>query len=449
MGQRRNPGAQQWQRKGQRHALMLQITLPRLVRMRQKQSSEHYNSLLRRIIVEQRDGLVWGFVCLNIGQQEMGGIMKYAILGALSLCATLSITGAQAATATRAPFGQLADGTKVEAVTLSNGAGMSARIMSLGATLQSLIVPDKAGHKDDVVLGYDTAQEYLGHPDYFGASVGRYANRIAKGKFTIDGKAYTLATNDGPNSLHGGAKGFDKRMWKIDSVSNGPQAQVVFSYVSADGEEGFPGELKVTATYSLNEQNELRLEYRATTSKPTVLNLTNHSYFNLSGNDARDVMGNLVTLHAARFTPVDATLIPTGERRAVAGTVFDFRTPHRVGDHIRDARDAQIRYGRGYDHNFIVDGASGSLRPAAVVEEPVSGRVLEMSVNAPGVQFYTGNFLDGTFFGKGQRSYRQGDSICLEPGVFPDSPNHPDFPTSRLNPGQNYVNTIVYKFSTK
>jgi len=373
--------------------------------------------------------------------------MKYAISGAL--CAILSVTGADAATATRGGFSQLSDGTKVEAVTLTNGAGISAKIMSLGATLQSLMVPDKAGHKDDVVLGYDTAQEYLSHPDFFGASVGRYANRIAKGKFSLDGKAYTLATNDGPNSLHGGLKGFDKRMWKIDSVSSGADAKVILSYVSADGEEGFPGELKVTATYSLNEQNELRLEYRATTSKPTVLNLTNHSYFNLSGNDARDVMGNMVTLHAARFTPVDATLIPTGERRAVAGTVFDFRTAHRVGDRIRDARDQQIRFGRGYDHNFIVDGAAGTLRPAAVVEEPVSGRVLEISVSAPGIQFYTGNFLDGTFFGKNSRAYRQGDSICLEPGVFPDSPNHADFPTARLNPGRSYVNTIVYKFSTK
>jgi aldose 1-epimerase len=377
--------------------------------------------------------------------------MKRAILGiaAAGLCTTSLIAGAQAATATRSAFGALSDGTKVEAVTLTNGAGLSAKIMTLGATLQSLIVPDKSGHKDDVVLGYDTAQDYLTRPDYFGASVGRYANRIAKAKFTLDGKTYTLATNDGPNSLHGGTRGFDKRVWKIDSLSSGPEAKVVLSYVSADGEEGFPGELKVTATYSLNEQNELKLQYRATTSKPTVLNLTNHSYFNLSGNDARDVMGNLVTLHAARFTPVDATLIPTGERRAVAGSVFDFRTPHRVGDHIRDAKDQQIRFGRGYDHNFIVDGAAGSLRPAAVVQEPVSGRVMEMSVTAPGIQFYTGNFLDGTYFGKDSRAYRQGDAICLEPGVFPDSPNHADFPTSRLNPGATYVNAIVYKFSAK
>ncbi len=375
--------------------------------------------------------------------------MKLAsfMLGAAVLA--LTVTAAAAATATRGDFGALADGTKIEAVTLGNGHGVSARIMTLGATLQALMVPDRGGHRDDVVLGYDTAQDYLSHPDYFGASVGRYANRIAKGKFSLDGKNYTLATNDGPNSLHGGLKGFDKRIWKIDSISSGPDAKVVFRYVSADSEEGFPGELNVTATYSLNEQNELKLEYRATTSKPTVLNLTNHSYFNLSGHDARDVMENLVTLHAEKFAPVDATLIPTGERRPVAGTPFDFRTPHMVGTRIRDARDQQIRYGRGYDHNFIIDGTPGALRPAAVIEDPVSGRVMEQSVTAPGDQFYTGNFLDGTFFGKAGRSYRQGDSICLEPGVFPDSPNHADFPTSRLNPGQTYSNTIVYKFSTK
>src|SRR6476659_7521228 len=378
----------------------------------------------------------------------MGEIMKRALLGIAS-ATLLAMGSAQAATATRGAFGALSDGTKVEVVTLTNGAGMSAKIMTLGATLQSLIVPDRVGRKDDVVLGYDTAQEYLTRPNFFGASVGRYANRIAKGKFSLDGKTYTLATNDGPNSLHGGTKGFDKRMWKIDSVSSGAEAKVVLSYVSADGEEGFPGEMKVTATYSLNEKNEIKLEYRATTSKPTVLNLTNHSYFNLSGNDARDVMGNMVMLNAARFTPVDATLIPTGERRSVAGSPFDFASAHRVGDRIRDARDQQIRFGRGYDHNFIVDGAAGTLRPAAIVQDPVSGRTMEMSVTAPGIQFYTGNFMDGTFFGKSSRAYRQGDAICLEPGVFPDSPNHADFPTSRLNPGQNYVNTIVYKFGVK
>jgi len=374
-------------------------------------------------------------------------MLKRWMLGAA--LAALTASGAGAATATRGDFGTLADGTKVEAVTLSNGAGMTARIMTLGATLQSLVVPDKAGRREDVVLGHDTAREYLARPNYFGVSVGRYANRIAKGKFTLDGKTYALATNDGPNALHGGLKGFDKRMWKIDSVTGGPDAKVVLSYVSADGEEGFPGELKVTATYALTEKNELKLEYRATTSKPTVVNLTNHAYFNLSGNDARDVMGNLVTLHADRFTPVDATLIPTGERRAVAGTPFDFRKATMVGSRIRDARDQQIRYGRGYDHNYIVNGAAGTLRLAAVVEEPVSGRVMEVRVTAPGIQFYTGNFMDGTYFGKNQRAYRQGDAICLEPGTFPDAPNHPDFPSARLDPGKTYVNTMVYAFRVK
>jgi len=373
--------------------------------------------------------------------------MKYAFFGAAAF--VLCATAANAGTATRAPFGTLTDGTKVEAVTLTNGAGVSARIMTLGATLQSLIVPDKTGHKDDVVLGYDSAQEYLAHPDYFGASVGRYANRTAKARFTLDGKSYTLPVNDGPNTLHGGPKGFDKRMWKIDSVSGGPEAKVVFSYVSADGEQGFPGELKVTATYFLNEQNELKLEYRATTSKPTVLNLTNHSYFNLSGNDARDVMGNMVTLHAERFTPVDATLISTGERRAVAGTVFDFRTPHRVGDRIRDAHDQQIRYARGYDQNFIVDGAAGTLRPAAVVSEPVSGRTLELSASAPGVQFYTGNFLDGTLKGKTGVLYAKNTGLCLETQHFPDSPNQRQFPSTLLVPGPGMHSETVFTFGVR
>lgn len=359
------------------------------------------------------------------------------------VCIAVLATAANAATATRADFGT-ANGAKVEAVTLTNASGMSARIMTLGATVQSVVVPDKTGKKEDVVLGYDTAQEYLDRPNYFGVSVGRYANRIAHGKFSLDGKTYSLATNDGPNALHGGKQGFDKRIWKIDHVGNG---SVTMSYVSADGEEGYPGELKVTATYTLSDNNALTVQYRATTSKPTVLNLTNHAYFNLSGNDARDVMDNLVTLHATKFIPVDATLIPTGERRAVAGTPFDFRTPHKIGERIHNAKDPQIRYGRGYDHTFVVDGAG--LRPAAHVNDPVSGRSLDISITAPGIQFYSGNFLDATYFGKAGRAYRQGDALCLEPGVFPDSPNHPDFPSARLNPGQVYDNTMVWTFSAK
>ena len=273
----------------------------------------------------------------------------------------------------------------MEAVTLTNGAGMSAKIMTLGATLQSLIVPDKAGHKDDVVLGYDTAQEYLTRPELFRRLGGPLCQPHRQGQIQPGRQdLYRWRPMTGPTRCMAAPRASTSGCGRSIPSPAAPDAKVVLSYVSADGEEGFPGELKVTATYSLNDQNELKLEYRATTSKPTVLNLTNHSYFNLSGNDARDVMGNMVTLHAARFTPVDATLIPTGERRAVAGTPFDFRTAHRVGDRIRDARDQQIRFGRGYDHNFIVDGAAGTLRPAAVVEDPVSGRVMEMSVTAPG-----------------------------------------------------------------
>jgi aldose 1-epimerase len=377
--------------------------------------------------------------------------MKFCTLLAgaslLALIIPQAIAQADAATATRADFGT-ANGQKVEAVTLSNGKGMSARVMTLGATLQALTVPDKAGKGADVVLGYDTAQQYLDRPNYFGASIGRYANRIAGHKFVLDGKTYTTPANDGTNTLHGGALGFDKKNWKLDSVSNGAEARAVFSYVSPDGEAGFPGELHVTATYSLDENNVLKIEYRATTSKPTVVNLTNHSYFNLSG-VTRSALDDIVTIHAAKYTPVDKNLIPTGERRDVAGTPFDFRTPHRVGDRIRDARDTQIQLGRGYDHNFIVDGQPGTLRPAAVITDPMSGRSMEMTITAPGIQFYTGNFLDGTFIGKGKKAYRQGDSISLEPGVFPDAPNHPDFPSARLNPGQTYVNVMTYKFSAK
>ena len=373
--------------------------------------------------------------------------MKNAILSAA--CLLLCASAAQAATATRGEFGALADGTKIQAVTLANKAGMSARIITLGATLQSVIVPDKSGRKEDVTLGYDRAQDYLTKPNYFGVSVGRYANRIAKAKFSLDGKTYTLAANDGPNSLHGGTKGFDKRVWRVDSTTGGPYAQVTLSYVSPDGEEGFPGQLRATVTYTLNEQNELRIDYGAVTSKPTIVNLTNHAYFNLSGNAARDVMGHLVTLKAERFTPVDATLIPTGERRPVAGSPFDFRKPTAIGARIRDGRDAQIRLGRGYDHNFIVDGKAGDMRTAAIVEDPVSGRVMEVRATAPGIQFYTGNFMDGTYFGKNNRAYRQGDALCLEPGTFPDAPNQAAFPSARLDPGKTYVNSMVFAFRTR
>jgi aldose 1-epimerase len=356
---------------------------------------------------------------------------------------------APAAEGRRIDFGALDDGTRIAAVELSNSRGLSARIITLGATVQALSVPDRNGVSEDIVLGYRSAQDYLDEPQYFGATVGRYANRIAGGRFSLDGQEYVLPVNDGRNHLHGGPKGLDKVVWTLESVEQGSPARAVFRYRSPDGDAGYPGALDVTAIYSLDDRNELTIEYRATTDKPTIANITNHSYFNLAG-EAVDttVMDHLLTLEAERFTPVDATLIPTGEQRAVAGTPFDFRSPKPIGRDVRDAASEQMRFGRGYDHNFIVNGEPGKLRLAAKLEDPGSGRVMELLVTAPGVQFYSGNFLNGTTVGKSGRIYRQGDALCLEPQFFPDSPNHPEFPSARLDPGETYVNKMVFRFST-
>jgi aldose 1-epimerase len=359
----------------------------------------------------------------------------------------LGLSMADAADAKRAPFGKMADGSAVESVTLSNRAGTAIKLMTWGATIQSIMLPDRNGKLDDVALGFDTAAEYLEKPSYFGASIGRYANRIAKGKFSLDGKAYTLAAQNNGQALHGGLKGFDKRMWIIDSVSSGPTASVTMHYTSPDGEEGYPGTMKATVTYSLKDNNEFTLTYGATTDKPTIVNLTNHNFWNIAGlNSGRSVEGQLLTIHAARFTPIDKVSIPTGQLAPVAGTPFDFRTPAVIGPRVRDARSPQIQIGRGIDHNYVIDGAAGTMRPAVKVEDPVSGRVLELSAETPGVQVYTGNFLDGTVSGKGH-VYRMTDAIALEPQVFPDTPNHPAFGSARLDPGKTYKNTFVYKFS--
>lgn len=372
---------------------------------------------------------------------------KSILMGLILMASTTSAV--MAAEARRAAFGVLSDGRKVEAVELVNANGMSARVLTLGATLQALSVRDRAGKSADIVLGYDTAAEYLAKPQFFGVTVGRYANRIAKGKFTFDGKTYTLAVNDGPNHLHGGKVGFDKVLWTIDSVKSGSPASVVMSYTSPDGEEGFPGTLKVRATYSLSDDDELTIDYQATTDKPTIVNITNHAYFNLAGEGSNsDILGHRLMLAADAFTPVDSTLIPTGEIKPVAGTPFDFRKPMQIGARIRDGRDQQLRFGRGYDHNFVVNGAAGTLRLAARVEDPSSGRVMELLTTAPGVQFYSGNFLDGTSVGKSGLIYRQSDALCLEPQVFPDAPNQPGFPSARLDPGQTYNNSMVFRFST-
>jgi aldose 1-epimerase len=343
------------------------------------------------------------------------------------------------------------DGRHVELISLANGHGLTLRLMTLGASVQSLMVPDRNGKAADVALGYASLAGYLSKPQYFGATVGRFANRIADGRFTLDGHTYQLAKNDGPNTLHGGLKGFDKALWTVQSTKAGPTASVTFELVSPDGEESYPGKLSVTATYALNDQNEISVEYRATTDKPTIVNLSNHTYFNLAGEGSPDgVMKHLLTLNAQEFTPVDATLIPTGEFRQVAGTVFDFRTAKPIGQDIRDGREQQLLYGKGYDHNWVVSHtAAKEPRPVARVEDPASGRVMEILSDQPGLQFYSGNFLDGTTVGKSGHTYRQGDAFVLEPQQFPDTPNHPAFGSAELKPGSVYRNRILYRFSTK
>ncbi|MBB5519807.1 aldose epimerase family protein [Amphiplicatus metriothermophilus] len=358
-------------------------------------------------------------------------------------------SAAIAAEAERAQFGALADGRKVEAAVLANSNGVSARIIALGATLQSLSTPDRDGEIDDITLGYDTAAQYMAKPQYFGATVGRYANRIANGRFEVDGKVYQLETNDGENHLHGGFDGFDRKLWTLESVSSeNAEARAVFVYVSADGDGGYPGTLTARAIYTLNDADELTIEYQATTDRRTIVNITNHSFFNLAGQRAaRSAMDQRLVLNADAFTPVDEGLIPTGELRAVAGSPFDFRKPAPVGARIRDASNEQILLGRGYDHNYVIKGEAGEMRFAARLEDPVSGRALELWTDAPGVQFYSGNFLDGTIVGKGRRAYRQGDGICLEPQTFPDAPNQKYFPSPYLDPGETYSNKMILRLS--
>lgn len=377
-----------------------------------------------------------------------GPLQKYVVVVLLALMSSFFGPTGIAADARRAPFGHLGDGTPVEAVELSNSTGMKVRVMTLGAAIQSLFVPDRWGSSGDVVLGFDTAQEYFQDTHYFGATVGRFANRIAKGRFTLDGHVYVLTTNDHSNHLHGGKHGFDKVIWALDSARSGSPACAQFSYVSIDGEEGYPGTLHATATYCLDDRETLKLDYAATTDRPTIVNLSGHSYFNLSADVAgASAMDDLLQVHASRYTPVDAQLIPTGELRSVSGTPFDFRQPTVIGTRIRDGRDPQILYGRGYDHNFVLDGSGSMPRVAARIHDPRSGRVLEILTTAPGLQFYSGNFLDGTKAGKGNVLYRQGDALVFEPQLFPDAPNQPGFPSARLNPGSVYRNTIIYRFS--
>lgn len=375
-------------------------------------------------------------------------LITVASLGIVAACFTGCTTmNIPKGTITKSDFGTTPDGKAVELYTLRNSQGMEATIMTYGGIVTSLKVPDKNGALTDVVLGYDNLDGYLKSTPYFGALIGRYGNRIAHGQFTLDGKTYTLATNNGANSLHGGLKGFDKQVWTARPLptANGPA--LILTYVSLGGEEGYPGTLSVTAIYSITEDNELRVDFSATTSEKTVVNLTHHSYFNLRGSG--DVLGHVVYINSDKFTPVDSGLIPTGELRPVTGTPFDFRLPATIGARINSTNDEQIVLGNGYDHNWVLNKQGNELSLAAEVYEPTTGRLMEVWSTEPATQFYSGNFLDGSITGKGGWVYKFRDGFCFEPQHYPDSPNHPAFPTTELSPGETYKNTIIYKFSTK
>jgi aldose 1-epimerase len=345
-------------------------------------------------------------------------------------------------------FGKTGDGRPVDLYTLTNSNGMEVRAMTYGGIIVSMRVPDKDGKIADVVLGHDKVDGYLVNPPYFGAIVGRYANRIANGTFTLDGVKYTLAKNDGPNSLHGGTVGFNKVIWEAREFKNTKGVGVSFSYLSKDGEEGYPGNLKVKVTYTLTDNNQLILDYEATTDKATPINFSQHSYFNLAGEGSGDILGHEVMLNADRFTPVDKTLIPTGELRAVQGTPLDFTKSTKIGAHINDSYE-QLAVGRGYDHNFVLNRKGAGLELAARAYEPTSGRVLEVYTTEPAVQFYSGNFLDGSITGKHGHVYKLRNGFCLETQHYPDSPNHPDFPSTILKPGTTFHSETIFKFSVK
>jgi aldose 1-epimerase len=337
-------------------------------------------------------------------------------------------------------FGHTPEGTPVDLYSLADGK-VEVRVMTYGGIIVSLRAPDRKGKLDDVVLGCDSVEKYVAQTAHFGGIIGRYANRIAHGSFPLDGQTYSIPKNDGDNALHGGIRGFDKVVWGAKQIPDG----VELTYVSKDGDQGFPGTLTTTVRYTLSG-GALRIEYSATTDKDTVLNLTNHSYFNLAGQGKGDILGHVVKIDASRMTPVDATLIPTGELKPVGGTPFDFRTPHAIGEGI-DADDPQLHLGHGYDHNFVLDHAPGQLAEAAEVYEPTTGRILRVLTTEPGVQLYTGNFLDGSITGKEGRVYNRRYALCLETQHFPDSPNHPSFPSTELKPGQEFHSVTVFQFS--
>ena len=357
-------------------------------------------------------------------------------------------TPGMAARVSRATYGRMPDGVQVDGYTLRNSRGTTMQVITYGAIITSLRTADARGHVDDIVLGFDSLDGYLHDPPYFGAVVGRYANRIAKGRFTLDGHEYQLPVNNGPNSLHGGTRGFDKVVWQATSFENDSSSGVALSYISSDGEMGYPGRLDVRVTYTLTDGNELEVDYFATTDKATPINLSQHSYFNLAGDAKRDILGHQLGLAASRYTPVDSTLIPTGELASVEGTPFDFRNLTPIGARIGGSNQ-QLTFGIGYDHNFVLDREPSGLSHAAQVVEPESGRVLDIFTDQPGIQFYSGNFLDGTITGKGGRVYQHRYGFCLETQHFPDSPNHDAFPTTILRPGERYESQTVFRFGVK
>lgn len=357
-------------------------------------------------------------------------------------------SAAHVATVSESSFGTLPDGTAVALYTLKNTQGAEMTVTNYGGLITSLKTADKSGTIEDIVLGYDSLSGYLAKSPFFGALVGRYGNRIGKGKFTLDGKTYTLAVNNGPNHLHGGLKGFDKVVWAATPSTSAEGASLKLTYLSKDMEEGYPGNLQVEVVYTLSNDNALTVDYTATTDKKTVLNLTQHTYFNLSGNTKRDILGHTITLAASKFVPVDKGLIPTGKLQDVKGTPFDFTTPHTIGERI-NANDEQIKTGGGYDHCWVLDKTDKSLTSAATAYDSISGRTLEVLTTEPGVQFYTGNFLDGTITGKFNTVYAKRYGFCLETEHFPDSPNQPQFPTVVLNPGETYKTQTVFKFGVK
>jgi aldose 1-epimerase len=361
----------------------------------------------------------------------------FAVFVALMM---LTVTVTAKTRVDKQPFGHAPDGTPVDLYSLADGR-IEVRVMTYGGIIVSLRTPDRNGKLDDVVLGCNSVEQYVAQTAHFGGIIGRYANRIAHGSFQLDGHTYSIPKNDGDNALHGGTRGFDKVVWGAKQIKDG----IELTYVSKDGDQGFPGNLSTTVRYTLSG-GSLRIEYAATTDKDTVLNLTNHSYFNLAGQGKGDVLGHVLKIDASRMTPVDATLIPTGELKSVEGTPLDFRTPHAIGARI-EADDPQLRLGHGYDHNFVVDHAPGELAEAAEVYEPTTGRILRVLTTEPGVQLYTGNFLDGSITGKEGRVYNRRFAFCLETQHFPDSPNHPSFPSTELKPGQEFHSVTVFQFS--